>query len=102
MANLCREGSLETYPHGWGVLAYAKEDPLERREYRGSMVWGQRDGVGWLSWQNGASYQGQWLGDRREGLGSVFYPNGDVYHGSWKGEKKSGPGAYMFAAGVRV
>ncbi len=88
-----------TLPQGWGVLTYAREDPLERREYRGNMAAGRREGRGTLTWVSGASYAGEWRGDRREGEGTMFYPNGDVYVGQWKEEKKSGQGTYMHASG---
>jgi hypothetical protein len=60
-----KDGGLDIYPHGWGVLTYAREDPLERREYRGNMAWGRREGRGTLSWQNGATYAGQFRDDRQ-------------------------------------
>jgi len=89
----------DRYPNGWGVLNYNPEDHLNRDEYKGNMVYGQREGYGILYWKDGSYYSGQWSGDMKEGEGTLFYSNGDIYTGHWKQEKKAGEGKYMYSKG---
>ncbi len=49
--------------------------------YVGEVVFGKREGRGFMLYKNGRRFEGHWKADKREGLGTEKYANGHIYNG---------------------
>lgn len=64
--------------------------------YSGEYSYGQKHGLGAMTYPDGSSYRGQWAYNQRHGRGTYFYANGDKYSGEWKEGKRHGNGVFVF------
>ena len=49
--------------------------------YEGEWVGGFRDGLGQMTWADGAQYIGQWALNKAHGKGKFIHVEGDIYDG---------------------
>jgi len=64
--------------------------------YSGDYLYGQKHGLGAMTYPDGSSYRGQWAYNQRHGRGTYFYNSGDKYSGEWKEGKRHGNGVFVF------
>lgn len=63
--------------------------------YKGDLVQGIPNGMGWYMWDDERIYDGEWLNGTMHGKGTMVYPlGGDVYNGDWINGEKHGKGKY--------
>lgn len=81
---------------GYGVAALP-----DSGIYKGQFADGLFNGIGEITWQNGAKYEGEFKSGLQHGNGKMTTPNGDVYRGEFYQGYESGSGTLVFANGNR-
>lgn len=64
--------------------------------YTGEYRYGQKHGLGAMTYPDGSRYRGQYSYNKRHGRGTYFYKTGDKYSGEWKEGKRHGNGVFVF------
>jgi len=89
----------------WNSLTPEEEEPEEDEEpppppplvkYTGEYRYGQKHGLGSMTYPDGSHYRGQFAYNKRHGRGTYFYKTGDKYSGEWKEGKRHGNGVFVF------
>jgi len=62
--------------------------------------YGQKDGVGVQSWDDGTMYAGEWKKNKPHGSGREKYPDGSGYLGQFKEGRRHGMGRYLTPHGL--
>lgn len=69
--------------------------------YIGGWIRNNRQGLGFMIYQDGSYYQGQWYLNQPHGVGAYFSPDRKwVYKGKWKNGVKEGPGEESYPDGT--
>jgi len=93
---------------GW--LEYDRDDPRGRLEYVGQLVrrLGDRDaddyvedGLGCMTWTDGAEYAGEFRDGILDGFGHETYADGTTYKGQFENDNRHGLGVYSMQSGDR-
>ena len=90
---------------GW--LEFAPDDPLGRQEFVGQLLqeeWhgegdGVEDGLGSMTWNDGATYVGEFKSGRLDGLGHETYADGSSYQGQFVNDIRHGLGVFSAVTG---
>jgi len=95
-SNAVYEGSFNVYGErdGKGTMTWENGD-----EYKGDFFNGNRHGHGTLTFADGSEYVGEWECNQQHGVGTRRWNNGDVYTGQYKKGKRTGEGRFYFANG---
>ncbi len=80
---------------GYGVL----ENTDNKSVYKGYFDYGQRQGNGTITWNDGSSYSGDWYRDKMHGEGTYTWKSGQKYIGSWKENNMHGYGEMYYTNG---
>ncbi len=63
-------------------------------EYEGETIRGIPNGIGKISYKDGAKYEGEWLNGMRNGFGKFWHAGGEIYEGEFKNGEAYGFGKY--------
>jgi len=90
------EGSYNVYGErdGKGTMTWENGDV-----YTGDFFNGNRHGHGTLAFADGSEYVGEWECNQQHGVGTRRWNNGDCYTGQYKVGKRTGEGRFYFANG---
>ena len=93
---------------GW--LEYDHDDPQGRLEYVGQLVRQTgaqgvddsiEDGLGCMTWADGATYAGEFRDGCLDGFGHETYTDGSTYKGQFARDSRQGLGVYSMQSGER-
>jgi hypothetical protein len=89
-------GSLNVYGErdGQGVMTWENGDV-----YTGEFFNGNRHGHGTLAFLDGTEYVGEWECNLQHGIGTRRWNNGDCYTGQYKNGKRTGEGRFYYSNG---
>jgi hypothetical protein len=79
---------------GHGVMTWDNGDV-----YTGDFFNGNRHGSGTLVFADGSEYVGEWECNTQHGIGTRRWNNGDCYTGQYKNGKRTGEGRFYFSNG---
>ena len=91
---------------GW--LEYDHDDPQGRLEYVGQLVRQTgaqgvddsiEDGLGCMTWADGATYAGEFRDGCLDGFGHETYTDGSTYKGQFARDSRHGLGVYSMQSG---
>lgn len=90
------EGSFNIYGErdGDGTMTWENGDV-----YKGGFFNGNRHGHGTLSFADGSEYVGEWECNLQHGIGTRRWVNGDCYTGQYRNGKRTGEGRFYFSNG---
>jgi len=90
------EGSFNVYGErdGQGTMTWENGD-----QYKGDFFNGNRHGHGTLTFADGSEYVGEWECNQQHGIGTRRWNNGDIYTGQYSKGKRTGEGRFYFANG---
>jgi len=86
-------------PHGLGTIYYFTNDRLNRHNYTGAWVNGQREGQGTTTFKDGAVFTGQYKQSLENGPGIIIYPNGNRLEAEFTQGKIEGHGVFRYING---
>ena len=108
VAQLDIDGQLNMQPDQHGnnmleALAFKMNHPL-KKDMRADApgedgYYGERNGNGSYTYENGEIYDGEWKDGKYNGQGTYSYANGEIYDGEWKDGMWNGKGRYCFENG---
>lgn len=90
------KGSLNVYGErdGQGVMTWENGDV-----YTGEFFNGNRHGHGTLVFHDGTEYVGEWECNLQHGIGTRRWNNGDCYTGQYQNGKRTGEGRFYYSNG---
>jgi hypothetical protein len=90
------QGSLNVYGErdGHGVMTWENGDV-----YTGEFFNGNRHGHGTLVFHDGTEYVGEWECNLQHGIGTRRWNNGDCYTGQYQNGKRTGEGRFYYSNG---
>jgi len=86
-------------PHGFGSIFYFTNDRLNRHNYTGYWVDGNREGNGTTNFKDGSVYVGEYRNSLEDGNGSIMYSNGNKLEAEFRDGQIQGHGVYRYANG---
>jgi len=94
--NAIYEGSFNVYGErdGTGTMTWDNGDT-----YTGDFFNGNRHGHGTLQFADGSEYVGGWECNQQHGIGTRRWNNGDIYTGQYRNGKRTGEGKFYFSNG---
>lgn len=95
-SNAVYEGPFNVYGErdGVGTMTWDNGDA-----YTGDFFNGNRHGHGTLAFKDGSEYVGEWECNRQHGVGTRRWNNGDCYTGQYQNGKRTGEGRFYFSNG---
>lgn len=84
-------------PDGFGRVTMAAT-PFR---YEGAVFQGNRHGLGFEKFAEGAYFEGQFVDNARHGMGSARFADGGRYAGQWAQGRRTGEGVQHFPNGAR-
>ena len=78
---------------GSTTASSSRNDSAAKASYKGSFnVYGERDGQGVMTWENGDVYTGEFFNGNRHGHGTLVFHDGTEYVGEWECNLQHGIG----------
>ena len=85
--------------HGWGCVIFSESDVKGRTKYMGEFRDGRMNGLGVLTFKNGAKCEAQFQDDVPHGCGVEYFASGATYQGQFEQGSRHGLGVYCFPSG---